>query len=176
MKKIAFTYGVISGSSMAIMYVLVCLTRNNANYVLSQMLMYAAVAILFFMVFTGINSYRKRVMDGFITFGQAFKAGILISLVSSLCYTIAWMILFNPFFKDFMEQHAATVMAQLKANGASSGIIIAKKEEMSRYIGFYKNPIFRPAIIFIQAFPAQTILTLIASLFLKRSSLLKEHQ
>jgi len=113
-------------------------------------------------------SYRDNAPGGFITFGKAFKVGVLMSLVSSLCSAILWMILFKPIFKDFMAQHSAALMEKLKSSGASVNEIAAKKEEMLKHAKLYENPLFRAAIIFIQGFPVEAIMTVIASFVLKK--------
>ena len=169
MRKTALTSGLISGGVIApVMYVLLCLARNNANFGISNILMYAAVVMLFIMMSWGIKSYRDNTQDGFITFGKAFKVGILISLVSSLCYAILWLILFNPIFKGFMEQHSAALIGKLKVSGAPVAEIAAKKEEILKHVGLYRNSFIRVVIIFIQAFPVEAIMAVIASFILKR--------
>ena len=168
MKKTTLIFGFSSGGNMTVMYILICLARNGGSVNISQILMCAAVLLLFIFVFLGIKSYRDSVLDGYITFGKAFKIGILISLVSSLSYTILWVILFNPIFKDFMEQHAAFLIEKLKISGASVVEINAKKEEMLKHAMLYRNPFFRAGIIFIQAFPVEAIMIGIASVVIKK--------
>jgi len=167
MKKTILTFGPISAAMMAVMYVFMCLARDSGNILLSQILTYAGVVVLFVMLFMGIKSYRGHAPGGFITFGKAFKVGIYISLVSSLCSAIIWLILYNPIFKDFMEQHTAVLIEKLNASGASIAEIAAKKEEMLKHTGLYENPIYRAGIIFIQGFPVEAIMTVIASFVLK---------
>src|ERR1039458_1550140 len=101
MKKTILTFGPISAVIMAAMYVLMCLARDSGNIVISQILTYTGVVVLFIMIFFGVKSYRDNAPGVFITFGKAFKVGIFISLVSSLCSAIIWMILYEPIFKDF---------------------------------------------------------------------------
>jgi len=168
MKKIVLKFGLSSAVSMAVMYVFMCLARNNGNTVLSEALVYAAVVLLFILLFWGIKSYRDNALSGFITFGEAFKVGILISLISSLGYTMLWIILYNPIFKDFMQQHATALMEKLNASGVSVQEIAAKKEEMSKHTELYKKPLFRAAVIFIQGFPVEAIMAVIASFMLKK--------
>ena len=168
MKKRILTFGLISTVALAAMYVLMCLARQNGNSEISEILVYAGVVVLFTMVFVWIKSYRDNALGGFITFGKAFKVGILMSLASSLCYAIMWMILFNSIFKGFMEQHSVALMEKLKASGASVEEIAAKKEEMLKQAKLYGNPSSRVAIIFIQGFPVEAIMTLVASFVLKK--------
>jgi hypothetical protein len=127
MKKTVLTFGLITGGIlMPGMYLLMCLARNNTNFDISKILVYAALILLFIMVFMSIKSYRDNALGGFITFGRAFKVGILFSLVTTLSYIVVWIILYNPIFKDFMEQHSASLMEHLKTSGASAEEIASK--------------------------------------------------
>lgn len=168
MKKIAITFGLVSAGSMAVLYVLMCLARNSGYAVLSSALVYTAVVLLFVLLFWGIKSYRDHAQCGFITFGKAFKAGVLMALGSSLCYAMLWIVLFNPIFKDFMQQHAADTMAKLNASGSSAQVIAANKEEILKHTELYKNPLFRAAIIFIQGFPVEATMAAIAAFILRK--------
>jgi ethanolamine transporter EutH len=168
MNKTIFTFGLISGGGMAVMYSLMCLARQSTSFDISQILVYAAVVLLFTMIFMGIKSYRDNALGGFITFGEAFKVGILISLVSSLCYAMLWMILYNPVFRDFMQQHSAALMEKLNTSGVPVTAIAGKKEEILKHAALYENPLLRAGIIFIQGFPVEAIMALIASFVIKK--------
>ncbi|WP_447641985.1 MULTISPECIES: DUF4199 domain-containing protein [Chitinophagaceae] len=168
MKKIMLIFGLGSAGSMAALYVLMCLARNSGNIVPSSVLVYAAVVLLFVLLFLAIRSYRDHALGGFITFGKALKAGILMALVSSLCYAIMWTILFNPIFKHFMEQHAADTIAKLSASGASVQEIAANKAEIVKHIQLYEIPLLRAVLIFIQGFPVEVIMAVIAAFLLKK--------
>jgi len=53
-----------------------CLTRQSGNLGISEILVYAAVVLLFVMMFADRKSYRDHALGGFMTFGEAFKVGI----------------------------------------------------------------------------------------------------
>ncbi len=168
MKKTILTFGPISAAMMAGMYVVFCLARGSGNILLSQILTYTGAVVLFLMLFLGIKSYRDHAPGRFIRFGKAFQVGIYISVVTSLCSAIIWMILYEPVFKGFMDQHTATLMEKLNTSGASVAEIAAKKEEILNHAGLYENPIYRAGIIFIQGFPVEAIMTVIAAFVLKK--------
>jgi len=168
MKKTILTFGPISAIIMAVMYVFMCLARDSGNILVSQILTYAGVVVLFGMLFWGIKSYRDHSPGGFIKFGKAIKVGIFISLVTSLCSAIIWLVLYNPIFKDFLGQHSAALIEKLNASGASVGEIAAKKEEILRHDSLYDNPLYRSGIIFIQGFPVEVIMAVVAAFFLKK--------
>jgi len=92
------------------------------------------------------------------------------SFVSSLCYAMLWMILFKSIFKDFMDQHVVALLERLKASGVPVEEIAAKKEEMLKHAKLYENPLLRAGIIFIQGFPVEAVMTVIASFLLKKNN------
>ena len=168
MKKTGLIFGPVSSVMMAAMYVLFCLARDSGNIILSQILTYTAVVLLFMMLFFGIKYYRDKAHSGFISFGKAIRVGIYISLVSSLCSAMIWMILYEPVFKDFMAQHTATLIEKLNASRASVADIAAKKEEIIKHNDLYNNPFLRAGIIFIQGFPVEVIMAVIDAFVVKK--------
>ena len=69
---------------------------------------YTTLVVAFVFVFFGIRSYRENVGNGYITFGRAFKVGILITLIACLCYVISWQIVYYGFVPDFGEKYTST--------------------------------------------------------------------
>src|SRR5512145_2166960 len=105
MKKIVLTFGLISGAiSAALMFATVpFIYRIGFDW--GTGVGYTSMLIAFLLVFFGIRSYRETVGNGQISFGKAFTVGILITLVSSLCYVIAWEIIYFNILPDFPDQY-----------------------------------------------------------------------
>ena len=96
MKKTILTFGLISGGIMAVlMFATLPFTDSPWLQSHSMVVGYANMVLSFMLVFFGIRSYRENVGGGTITFGRAFAVGILIALISSVCYVIAWEIMTN---------------------------------------------------------------------------------
>jgi hypothetical protein len=130
---------------------------------------YTSMVLAFLLVFFGIRSYRENVGGGAITFGRAFAVGILIALISSLCYVIAWEIIYFKFMPDFMDKYAAQVIAQARAAGATAQEIQAKQQEMQQFKQMYDhNPLINFALTFIEPFPVGLIITLISAAVLRK--------
>jgi hypothetical protein len=168
MKKTVLTFGFISGGIMGAMMVITGLIGKNMGFDKAEILGYSTMILAGIMIFVGIKSYRDNTNGGLITFGKAFKVGILITFISSVIYVFVWMILFSTIFKDFMLDYSAAMMEKVKASGASAAEIAAKKEEMLKYVELYKNPFFRAAITFMEPLPVGVAITLIASFILKK--------
>src|SRR5215471_13953869 len=107
MKKIVLTFGLISGGIMALMMVGTMLSIRNIGFDKAEIVGYTGMVLAFLLVFFGIRSYRENVGGGTISFGRALAVGILIVLISTVCYVIAWEIVYFNFMHDFVDKYAA---------------------------------------------------------------------
>jgi hypothetical protein len=123
------------------------------------------------LVFVGIRNYRDKYNGGVISFGKAFKIGILMVLIASTIYVVAWLIVYFFFIPDFMDKYAVHEIGKLKANGASQIKIDEKTKEMADFARMYKNPFFNAMMTYIEVLPVGLVVTLISSLVLKRKNL-----
>lgn len=168
MKKTVLIFGLISGGLMAVfMFATLPLVDRIALEWLT-FVGYSGIVLAFMLVFFGIRSYRDNVGGGTITFGRAFGVGILIALISSICYVISSGILFAYFLPDFFDKYTAHVIEQARASGASAEIIRQKTEEMAWFKQLYRNPFFFAALTFIEPFPVGLIITLISAAILRK--------
>ena len=169
MKKIIITFGLISGALMAAFMFATLPFHDKIGFDKWGLVVgYTSMVLAFTLVFFGIRSYRENVGGGAISFGRAFAVGILIAVISSVCYVIAWEIVYFNFMPDFMDKYAAHVVEQARAAGASAEAIQAKVQEMQQFKKMYSNPFFNAAMTFLEPFPVGLILTLISALILRK--------
>jgi Protein of unknown function (DUF4199) len=173
MKKNILIYGLIAGLVVSILMVF------NSNYMgeggkvdfnTSLFLGYASMLIAFSLVYVGIRNYRDKYNGGVISFGKAFKIGIMIVLIASTIYVVAWLIDYFFFIPDFMEKFSAQELDKLKASGASQIEIDKQTKEMGDFARMYKNPLFNAMMTYAEILPVGLIVTLISSLILKRKA------
>src|SRR4030095_4431509 len=144
MKKNVIIYGLIAGIVVSILmlftvnYISHC--EGSIDFDTSMLIGYASMLIAFSLVFVGIRNYRDKYNEGVISFGKAFKIGILIVLIASTMYVVAWLIDYFFFIPDFMEKFSASELEQLKANGASQIEIDEKIKEIANSAEMLKNP------------------------------------
>jgi hypothetical protein len=170
MRKVVLTFGLISGAISSLMMVLTLPFIHTIRLDRAEIIGYATLVLSFLMVFFGIRSYRDNVADGTIGFVQAFKVGILITLISCACYVVTWEILYFNFLPDFWDTYSKAAAQQLKASNASAATIQAQLEQMERFGELYRNPLINVAMTFIEPFPVGLIMTLISSMVLRRTS------
>ena len=172
MKRIVLTFGLISGAILAAMTAIsVPMTMTGRiDFEKSEIVGYTSMVLAFLLVFFGIRSYRDNVNGGTITFGRAFKVGILITLVCCAVYVISWEIVFFGFIPDFGEKYAALTMETMREKGASETEIAATEKNMAKFIELYKNPLFNVGMTFLEVFPVGLIMTLISAAILRTRS------
>lgn len=178
MKKNIIIYGLIAGTIVSVTmlstvnYMSHC--NGNVDYDISLLVGYASMLISFSLVYVGIRNYRDKYNGGLISFGKAFRIGILIVLIASTMYVLAWLIDYFFFIPDFMEKYSAHMLGELKANGASQVEIDKQVKEMANFAEMYKNPFFNALMTYAEILPVGLIVTLISSLILKRKTLTKQ--
>jgi hypothetical protein len=174
MKKNILIYGLIAGILVST-FMLVSMNyasycEGNVDYSTSMLIGYASMLIAFSLVFVGIRNYRDKYNGGVISFGKAFKVGIMIVLIASTMYVVAWMIDYFFFMPDFADKLCTKMLAELKAGGASQEKIAKETKEMAGFVKNYKNPLFVALMTYVEILPVGLVVTLISSLILKRKT------
>lgn len=174
MKKNILVYGLIAGAIVSTLmlasvnYFSYC--EGNVDYSTSMVIGYASMLLAFSLVYVGIRNYRNKYNGGVISFGKAFKIGILIALIASTVYVVAWLIAYYFFIPDFMDKYSSHMLAELKAGGASQAEIDAETKEMANFARMYQNPFFNAMMTYAEILPVGLVVTLISSLILKRKT------
>ena len=172
MKKNILVYGLIAGAIvstlMLIMTNYISHCNGDVDFGTSMLLGYASMLIAFSLVFVGIRNYRNKYNGGVISFGKAFQIGLMITLIASTIYVIAWLIDYYFFIPDFMEKYSAHMLGELKASGASQVVLDKEAKEMARFAQMYKNPLFNALMTYVEILPVGLVVTLVSSLLLKR--------
>src|ERR1044072_2199572 len=111
MKNTIIIYGLIAGVivSTLMLYSVNSLSHGEGNFDYDRSLLigYASMLIAFSLVFVGIRNYRDKHNQGVISFGKAFKIGIMIVLIASTIYVLAWLVDYFYFTPDFLKKYSA---------------------------------------------------------------------
>jgi hypothetical protein len=170
MKKTVLTFGLISGAILALMMFATLPFLDKIGFDKGEIIGYTTMVLSFLMVFFGIRSYRENVSGGQITFGKGFAVGILITVVSCLCYVVAWEILYYKFLPDFAEKYASHMIEKARASGASPQAIDAQLQQMKTFKAMYDHPLIIAAISFLEPLPVGLIITLISAAILRKKT------
>ena len=169
MQKIVVTFGLISGAIMSGLMFLTLPFHDQIGFETGGLIVgYASMVLAFLLIYFGVRSYRDNVGAGQVTFGRAFKVGLLIMLVASACYVISWEIAYERFFPDFITKYAAHVLEKARAGGATEVQLATQQAEMARFAELYKNPFLRAGMTLLEPLPVGILFTLLSAWLLSR--------
>ena len=179
MKRNIIIYGLVAG---IVVSVLMLFTTNylsycagNVDYDTSMLIGYASMLISFSIVYVGIRNYRDKYNGGVISFGKAFKIGLMMVLLASTIFVAAWLIDYYFFMPPgFIEKSFVYELDKLKASGASQLEIDKKTIEMENFAKMYKKPFFNAMMTYAIILPVGLIVTLISALILKSKKNIKQ--
>jgi hypothetical protein len=166
MKRTVLIYGLISGTISSALMLSFIPFIDRIGFDKGMYIGYTAMVLAFLLVFFGIRSYRDNVGEGYITFLRAFGVGMLITLVSCVCYVITWEIAYFNFLTDFSEKYMNYMVEQMKASGATQEAINAKIQQWNSID--YNNPVVNSLLTFTEPLPVGLVVTLISSLILRK--------
>lgn len=173
MQKNIVIYGIAAGIVVTILMVFninFIGHEGKVDYDTSLILGYASMLIAFSLVYVGIRNYRDKYNGGVISFGKAFKIGIIIVLIASTIFVAAWLIDYFFFIPDYMEKYSAHELDKLKASGANQVEIDKLTKKLANFAEMFKNPLFNAMMTYAEILPVGLIVTIISSLILKRKT------
>lgn len=174
MQKIIWTFGLIGGAVVT----LLMLTTSSLwmgddapmDMGTGEILGYVSMIVALSTIFFGIRSYRDKHLGGRITFGKAFRVGLLITLVASVIYVAGWMLYFNvsEAAQQFPDRYLDYLVAQMHEAGKSQAEIDAETAKYRENMELYKNPLVMTGVTLMEILPVGLLITLASSLILKR--------
>jgi hypothetical protein len=171
MKRTILIFGSILGVILAgnAVYMVSWICRDP-YFKSNDVLGYAAMVIVFSLIFFGVRNFRNKQMNGVITLGKAFKTGALIALLGSTIYVVVGLSYYYLFAPEFMDQYTLHVLHSATLDGATETQLAAKVQEMEQFKTMYKNPLFVVLITYTEVLPIGLIVAFISALILKRKS------
>ncbi len=170
MKKTVLTFGLIAGVIISVLMDSSLLLANKIGSGHSMVLGYTIMVASFLLVYFGIRSYRDNILDGQISFGRAFTCGILITLITTVCYVVTWEILYFNFIPHFMDSYFAAQIHKIQASGLDPATTAAQVAAIQRSQQSYQNPLINMAYTFMEPLPVGLIITLISAAVLRRKA------
>ena len=163
MRKAVINYGLISGAISAALMFGSSLMLKNIGFDYGYLVGYTGIILSFLVIYPGVVSYREKVGSGKISFGRALAIGLLITAISCICYTVAWIIVNQTIFPDFMDKYGTYVVEGMKKKGATAAEISAKTAEMQQFKEMYKNPLVMFLMTFIEPLPVGIIISVVSA-------------
>jgi hypothetical protein len=170
MKKTVLTFGLISGLMISVLMGGSLLLANKIGSGHSMVLGYTMMVASFLLVYFGIRSYRDNNLAGQISFGRAFACGILIALITCICYVAMWEILYFNFMPHFMDSYWAAQIQRVQSSGLDPATIATQVAAIRHSAELYQNPLVNMAYTFIEPLPVGLLMTLISAAILRRKA------
>lgn len=169
MKRNVLVYGAIGGL-ITVSWALIAMVifQHKLDMTLGMILGYTSMFIANIFLVVGVKNYRDKYNGGVITFGKAFKVGILITLIASTIYVINWLIYDYATGSQFMESYAQSMHKELVESGASEAFISKQDIEMKEFMVMYQNPFFKAAMTYMEILPMGILFTLITAFVMRR--------
>ena len=168
MKKTVLTFGLIGGLIISVLMGGSLALSDRIGTGHSMALGYTIMVASFLLIYFGIRSYRDNTLGGQISFGRAFACGILITLITSICYVAMWEILYFNFMPHFMDSYFAAQIQKVQSSGLDPATTAAQVAAIQRSQQLYQNPFVNMAYTFMEPLPIGLIITLVSAAILRR--------
>jgi hypothetical protein len=168
MKKTVLTFGLIAGVMISVLMDGSLLIADKIGSGHSMLLGYTIMVASFLLIYFGIRSYRDNTLAGQISFGRAFGCGILIALITTVCYVATWEVLYFNFMPHFMDSYFAAQIHKVQASGLDPATIASRVAAIQQSQQAYQNPLVNMAYTFIEPLPVGILITLISAAMLRR--------
>lgn len=168
MQKTVLRYGLISGVIAMTLMMITMSFHDKISMAVGWLIGYIGITLSFIVIYPAMVSYRDKVGNGTITFGRSLSIGLLISVISGLCYVLAWAIIYKTMMPDFMDKFAASSLESMKKAGQSAAKINEAAQEMATMKERYKNPLWFTAYTIMEPLPVGIIISLISALVIRK--------
>lgn len=173
MFRIVLIFGLISGAiAAALMWLLMNVVSTDVvNFDNAMLFGYATMIIALSLVFFGIKSYRDK-NGGRISFLKGLQIGILISLISAVCYAASWEIYYPSIGQEFLQKYTTYNLDKMKKSGASDAEVEKARVESDQFVALYQNFFVRFGMTIMEILPVGVIVTLISAGLLRKREIL----
>jgi hypothetical protein len=164
-------YGAIGGT-IAIAAIASSIAFESLNHLQSMWFGYLVMLAALSLIFAGVKRYRDVERGGTIRFGRAFALGLAIAVVAGLFYVAGWEAYLATTDGDFMADYSASILADMRASGASEAEIAATEAQMAPYVEAYRQPVLRMLMTFSEIFPVGLLVATLSALVLRNPRML----
>ena len=171
MKKTVLTFGLIAGAIISALMGGSLLLADKIGSGHSMALGYTIMVASFLLIYFGIRSYRDNVLLGQISFGRAFTCGLLITLITTVCYVAMWEVLYFNFMPHFMDGYFAEQVQKVQSAGLDSASAAAQVAAIRHAQESYQNPLVNIAYTFMEPLPVGLLITLVSAALLRRKAI-----
>lgn len=141
---------------------------KDAMSIGGMLLGYTTMLVAFSMIYVAVKNTRDKYNDGIISFGKAFKIGLIVTLIASTMYVLVWMVDYYNFVPDYLDKYYAHMIAKMKTDGATAAAIQKATADGQSFNKLYKNPLVCAMYTYLEILPVGLLVSLVCALILKR--------
>ena len=133
------------------------------GYRASEIVGYLSMVLALSMIYFAIRHFRMQYGNGSVSFGQGFRIGMFITLITSalfFIYSALYFLIWGDEFKEWADQHFQSSLSSEKYQE-----YVLQVEQMG---ALYNNVAFQGLVMFLTVFFIGLIITLISATVLKR--------
>lgn len=140
----------------------------DIDYKRAEVIGYLSMFFSLSLMYFGIKRYRDQDLGGGITFVQAFKAGLLITLVAAIAFGIYSWLLVGYWHPEFTEDYF-TYMIENAQSSMTEAEFAVHLEKMEAQKAMFENPVIQGAVMAATILLIGLIVSIVMSLILKRN-------
>lgn len=165
MKELILKYGLIGGIVIAAPMFIIIPNIDAIGFDKGEAILHITMIISFLVAYLGIGAYRKK-LGGYIGFRQALTTGLMISVLMSVFYAIAFGLISYVISPDYTDKYNVFALSQLKALKAPQTQI----DEFVKGIqqGKLQSPFVTAAFAFFQPLTFGLFFTVSSSFILRK--------
>jgi len=167
MKKTILRYGMYGSITLAILFSLGLYIGQFLDYTSREVIGYATMVVSLSFIFFAIRHYRDKENNGVVTFKQALKIGVLISLIVALVFGIIDVIYIEFVNPEFMAEYYTHYVAEYKST-LSAAEFQEKLKELEAQKELFSSTFMSFLLMSMTVFVLGFIISLISTIFLQR--------
>jgi hypothetical protein len=162
MKRIVLKYGIIGGVISSIIGTLNwLLIAHSIGVKGSQAVGYISITLSLLCIPFGVRYFRDKLNNETVSFGQAFKIGLGITIMAAIVMAIHSVLFFVFQKEEFLEWQRMNL---------SQAELIAFNEQLAQMPEFAYTPWFQGIVMFFMVFLIGAIVNLISALILRQET------
>ena len=168
MRKSVLVFGISSGVVGIVMMLATLPYIKNHDSQRADIFGYASMVLSALLVFFGIRSHREKESAGRLTYGRGLVVGVLITLVSWVCFSVAFELIYFWIVPDYGETFAACMVERARESGGTPADIDKARSQAAMFRRLWDNPFTNAALTFATLFPVGFAAAAISAAILRK--------
>jgi len=152
-RKSVLVFGISSGVVGIVLMLATLPYIQNHDSQKADIFGYASMVLSALLVFFGIRSYREKESAGRLTYGRGLLVGVLITLVSWACFSVAFELIYFWIVPDYGEKFAACMVERARESGGTPADIEKARSQAAMFRRLWDNPFTNAALTLATLFP-----------------------